>query len=86
MEKIKLDKKSLLYLGIILIIVLLILVGLFFLFRKPKEKSLIDLLSVPGNQAHVSEEFIETLSAPSSPQKQPNLSEDLIKKLSVPAQ
>ena len=88
MEKIKLNKKSLLYLGAILIIVLLVLVGLFLFIKnqKTKEDLIIESLSATkGKPAPIKKEDIQNLSAPSGEANQEKVSEDVIKSLSAPA-
>jgi len=85
MEKIKLNKKSLLYLGIILIVVLLVSAGLFFIIRnqKTKEDLMIESLSAT-KPAPINREEIKNLSTSSGEEGQVKVSEDLIKSLSAP--
>jgi len=76
----KINKKSLLYLGLILVIVLLVFAGLLYYFLKitpetkapgvkPIQKSIIESLSAPkgGTSKPVSKEVLKSLSAPSNP-------------------
>jgi cell division protein YceG involved in septum cleavage len=91
MEKIRLNKKSLLYLGIIFIIVLLVSVGLFFYFSKKNSETEIIIeredfvksLTIPaGAPIPLPKETLENLAIPAG--KPVKLSESALKNLTIP--
>ncbi len=79
-ENLKLNKKSLQYLGGIIIIAILVCIGLFYYFKKT------ELKEVSGQEPaeKTMEEIIESLSAPAPEGEVELVPEDIIKSLTAP--
>jgi hypothetical protein len=92
---IKPDRKSLLILGVILLIAVLVTIGLFYYFNRESEittqeppkdpmKEIIKSLTAPsGERKPISEEIQENLSAPAEKESS-EVSEDILKSLTAP--